>query len=557
VIGVPQLRAAARALGRTRGEASLWWNTVRWLEPKQLYGRLWFLARRPRVELGPAPPRRALGGAWVAPIARAPSLLGPERVTLLDETRELASARAWDDPEVPKLWRYHLHYFDDLTAWDASARADWHGALITRWLAENPPGHGTGWEPYPTSRRISSWIKWALAGGRLPAAASDSLAAQARWLVRRLEWHLLGNHLWANAKALVAAGCFFEGAEADRWLALGGRILLAELDEQVLADGGHFERSPMYHALALEDVLDLLNAGGAWPGRLPAPLAAKLARVAPEMLRWLVCMSHPDGEIALLNDSAFDVAPRAGELADYAERLGLALPAAPGPLEHLSASGYARAERGPFWLVADVGPLGPDYQPGHAHADNLSFELSAFGSRWLVDTGCSTYAPGPERSRQRGTAAHNTVLVDGRDSSEVWSSFRVARRARPRDVAVTTDGPLALIRGAHDGYARRGVLHRRELALGRNALVISDRLEGRFEHAESRLHLHPEVELEPLGAGRARLWRDGRALLLSAENTRIESSPSSWHPGFNRCAPSRVLIAPFSGHELRLRIEVA
>lgn len=554
---VGQRRALASAVSLARGEAALWWNTVRWLKPEQVYGRLWFRMRRPRVELGPAPARRPAGGSWAAPVARAASLLGPERVSLLDETRELRSARAWDAPDVPKLWRYHLHYFDDLTASGAPGRAEWHAQLVARWLAENPPGHGTGWEPYPTSRRIVSWIKWALGGARLSTAATESLAAQARWLARRLEWHLLGNHLWANAKALLFAGCFFSGPEAESWLASGARILRTQLGEQVLPDGGQFERSPMYHALALEDVLDVLNADSAWPARVPGPLAASLRRAAPEMLRWLTCMSHPDGDIALLNDSALGVAPTWRELGAYAERLALAAAPTPGPLEHLRDSGYASAERGPFWLVADVGPLGPDYQPGHAHADSLSFELSAFGARWLVDSGCSTYAVGPERSRQRGTAAHNTVLVDGHDSSQVWSSFRVGRRARPRDVTVTTEGDRALIRGAHDGYAWRGVLHRRELALGPSALVVTDRLEGSFGRAESRLHLHPEVELEQLGPSRVRLRRDGRALLLRAESARLESAASSWHPGFNRSLPSRVLVASFQGAELRLRLEVA
>src|SRR5690606_24123414 len=113
---------------------------------------------------------------------------------------------------------------------------------------------GTGWEPYPTSRRIVRWIQWARsgaarAGGAPSRALLDSLATQARWLARRLEWHLLGNHLWSNAKALIHAGCFFAGAEADAWRARGERILEHQLAEQVLGDGGHFELSPMYHAL--------------------------------------------------------------------------------------------------------------------------------------------------------------------------------------------------------------------------------------------------------------------------------------------------------------------
>jgi uncharacterized heparinase superfamily protein len=196
-------------------------------------------------------------------------------------------AGAWDDPALPKLWRYNLHYFDDLNAQDAALRNTLHVALMAQWVRENPPAGGSGWEPYPASLRIVNWIKWSLAGNALPAECVHSLAVQTRHLSRRLEFHLLGNHLFANAKALVFAGLFFAGGEAERWLSKGMAILEEQVPEQILADGGQFERSTMYHALALEDMLDLINllrvAGRpvpqAWPG------------VAARMVAWLKVMT--------------------------------------------------------------------------------------------------------------------------------------------------------------------------------------------------------------------------------------------------------------------------
>jgi uncharacterized heparinase superfamily protein len=533
-----------------------WWNTVRWLRPRQLYGRVWFHAYHPRALQRSAPTPRFTSGSWARSIPRPAQLVAPERIELLSETRDISSPSIWNAADVPRLWLYHLHYFDDLNAHGAHERAAWHEALIERWIAENRPGRGTGWEPYPASLRIVNWIKWAMSGGQLTPAALQSLATQARWLDKRLEWHLLGNHLLVNAKAMAIAGCFFAGAEADRWRQRGAEILGAQLAEQVLADGGHFERSPMYHALVLEDVLDLLNAAQCWPERLPSELVERLRAVAPAMLRWLGCLSHPDGDIALFNDSALGVAPSRDELAAYAARLGLAAAEPPRGVQHLAASGFARVERGPFVLHCDIGDIGPDYLPGHAHASSLCFELSAFGQRWLVNSGCSTYARGAERLRQRGTAAHNTVVVNGRDSSEVWSSFRVARRAHVRDACVLEQGERVSVEASHDGYKRKpGVVHRRRFIADAGGVEIEDRLEGTFERAVGYLHLHPDVDAHLDGGTQAVLSRGGERLRLRVVGAQLELAETTWHPSFNSSVPSRVLRLCFEGEVARARIE--
>jgi len=112
-----------------------------------------------------------------------------------------------------KLWLYNLHYFDDLVSCDAENKRELHSGWIKKWVQENPPGEGNGWEPYPTSLRIVNWIKWGVAGNCLSDEVLHSLAVQARYLLKKLEYHLLGNHLFANAnanaKALIFAGLFF------------------------------------------------------------------------------------------------------------------------------------------------------------------------------------------------------------------------------------------------------------------------------------------------------------------------------------------------------------
>ena len=218
-------------------------HTVRYLRPVQIYGRLWHLLFHPRPDESSAPAVRPFNQSFVSTAARRPSQLGPRRFRFLNRESEVERPGDWNDSDRTKLWLYNLHYFDDLNAQGTGQRSEWHRALINRWIAENPPRQGNGWEPYPTSLRIVNWVKWALVGNVLEVQWKHSLAVQARWLQKRLEWHLLGNHLFANAKALIFAGAFFDGQEAEAWLAKGLEILVREIPEQVLDDGGHFERS--------------------------------------------------------------------------------------------------------------------------------------------------------------------------------------------------------------------------------------------------------------------------------------------------------------------------
>jgi uncharacterized heparinase superfamily protein len=427
-------------------------------------------------------------------------MLGPKRFCFLNRTADLDSSEGWNDSSADTLYLYNLHYFDDLNAVDASGRTDWHHALIERWISENPPAEGVGWDPYPLSMRIVNWIKWAQSGNRLSSAALHSLAIQARFLARRLEFHLLGNHLFANAKALVFAGCFFAGDEAAVWRQRGMSILSREIPEQLLADGGHFERSTMYHSLALEDMLDLENLLKAFPDAFDkwSEEAAQWPALAGKMTQWLAAMCHPDGEISFFNDAATGIAPSPEELFRYADRLRIGQQSQmTNGVVWLKASGYIRVQVGDAVLIADVAPIGPDYLPAHAHADSLSFELSVGGKRLIVNSGTSRYGLGKQREYERSTAAHSTLEIDKESSSEVWAGFRVGRRAYPVDLAVEESISEVRISAAHNGYRRLPghPLHRRQWTLGNRSLVVSDSIEGDYSCAVARYFLHPDAEI--------------------------------------------------------------
>lgn len=480
------------------------------------------------------------------PARREASLVSAGGFRFLGVAGEL-SAIGWDGGQREKLWRYNQHYFDDLNAEAADEREAWHLALLQDWVDRNPAAQGTGWEPYPTSLRIVNWVKWRLRGHALPPACVQSLAVQARWLARRLEFHLLGNHLFANAKALMFAGFHFSGPEPDAWKARALGILTRELPEQILPDGGHFERSTMYHALALEDVLDLVNLLHAQAASLTDAerrLDLQLRGHAERMLRWLQLMRHPDGEIAFFNDAAFGIAPACEELLAYATRLGIAVPDAPGEgaywLEH---SGYARLQTPDAVLLIDMAPVGPDYLPGHAHADTLSFELSVQEQRVLVNSGTSCYGVGAERLRQRGTAAHNTVVLAGQDSSEVWSGFRVGRRACPVGPRVRSNGSCHEAECAHDGYTHLdgAPVHRRKWRLEPGMLVVIDEA-GTAAAGQARFHLHPAVRAgEAENEQGVAVLSGTRRLLWEVARGSSSLRSSTWHPRFGESLNNQCL----------------
>ena len=451
--------------------------------------------RRGGVGLLPRPCNARLGweGGWAFEFVGVVRSFAPE-------------SHDWHPDDVSRLWRYNLHYFDFLL--DDACPVAARDALIDHWITANPPGSPEAWEPYPTSLRIVNWIDYFLRtdGARSPKEAwLASLFHQAAWLARNVEYHILANHLFKNGVALLFAGVFFEGAEAERWLALGQRILEREVEEQFLPDGGHFERSPMYHCIVTQDALDVVNLLQATPAA-PQKLRALFEAKARAAIAFLDGIIHPDGDIPLFNDSAFGIAPHPHTLKTYAAAIlgeGGVGTAEERPLRvsAFADSGYFVCRHGQDHSIVDCGAIGPDYQPGHAHCDLLSFELSLNGERVIVDSGVSGYDGDPLRGFVRSTAVHNTIQVDGAEQSEMWGTFRVGRRARPLFARIEQrpDGEI-VFEGAHDGYAHlpQRVIHYRRIVYrpADRLWTIIDRLEGKGEaRIEAFLHFAPEWEL--------------------------------------------------------------
>lgn len=535
---------------------ALYFHTVRYLKPVQIWGRVWYPLFKVALDNELVPDVRVVAGDWICRSERFTTMLAADRFRFLNQEADVPNAESWRRDDVPMLWLYNLHYFDDLNAQDADQRIEWHKQLIDRWIGEIPLTEGVGWQPYPISLRSVNWIKWQLKGNALPDPAITSLALQVRFLRSHLEIHLLGNHLWANAKALVFAGCFFEGEEADEWLKKGLSLIQREAVEQILDDGGHFELSPMYHAIVLEDLLDLVQLAMLYPQRLPQALRDEWTRLVKSMFVWLSAMSHPDGGISFFNDATHGIAPDLGALKRYAEALGLLIYTPEPKPQLLSESGYLSAQNAAACLIADVGRIGPDYLPGHAHADTLSFELSLFGQRVIVNQGIDRYGTDAERIRQRGTAAHSTVQVDGENSSEVWSGFRVARRAYPQQLSFEENGSSVFLNCAHDGYRRLPgrVTHQRTWALTDQSLTVTDKLSGKYETAIAYFHLHPVVRVSRVQGNSCVLSVAGQEVALSFAGGDLSVGAGAYHEGFGLRAAATCLQVTMTADQLSTEI---
>lgn len=458
----------------------LYFHTVRHLKLRQVFFRVYYFARKRFAAVSlPRAPKIPVSRhlIFTQGIPRSCSFEGTT-FTFLNLTNEFSKSIDWNYAGYGKLWCYNLNYFDFLNQ-ESVARQD--GLNLIYDFINSTDTRSVGFEPYPTSLRIINWIKFISRHDIHDDVVDRSLYQQALLISKNIEYHLLGNHVLENAFSLLFAGRYF----ADISLQTTARsILREELKEQILPDGAHFELSPMYHQIILDRLLDCVNLlkknGG-------DPLLPLLIDKGSEMLGWLRQITFRDGSIPLLNDAAEGIAPASAELFEYARRIDLAERIVP-----LKESGYRKITGNSYEMVMDVGNIGPDYIPGHAHSDTLSFVLHLDGRPLIVDTGTSTYEINDQRLLERQTTAHNTVEIDGLQQSEVWGSFRVAQRAYICDLAEFEDHIVA----THTGYDRIGARHRREFAWDERAITITDTVESdKFHDSRAYLHFYPDVRV--------------------------------------------------------------
>lgn len=350
-------------------------------------------------------------------------------------------------------------------------------ALLDSWWVRYPVGQPPAWGAFATAFRIRSWLwvhRW-LSGCLEPQARNleeiieKRVFIQGLCLEQNLERHLGGNHLFKDICAMALLASFFEGPTANRWFALIERDLLDELKLQVLPDGGHYERSPMYQCLVLSDLLDAAEFLSAWN---PSFVAGNLLDPIERMTHFLAGILHPDGEIPLFNDSVLGQSvPALGMLARAGEGWG----GGKVSLSTFPDTGITRLNQDDLTCLIDHGRLGPDELMGHVHNDTLSFELSVGDERFIVDKGVYEYTAGPRRTECRSIRSHNTPSVEGFEQAETWASFRVARRWHILSAKVSEEPRGIIVQGEWERPGM-GWIGRRFATDPVGSLMISDEI---------------------------------------------------------------------------------
>jgi hypothetical protein len=452
----------------------------------------------------------------------------------------------WFPHGVSRLWLYNLHYLD----WVFELQAHDFQAIVTDWIEKVPVGAKNAWHPYTVSLRIGNLIWYYSAHTNdfqsdFKLKLVNSIYNQTKYLAANLEFDVLGNHLIENCEALIISGVFFNN---NKWRDKGLKILDRQLKEQILPDGGHYERSPMYHCIVLEDLLAvhqaLLFSGitdALWltdairrmtiflDGICINPVKPKLPSVPVSFSPLRVgegpgVRSKHEVNIPLLNDSAYGIAFSPDILLNYAkEKTSIEIPRDDNyTYINCKDTGIHIVKHGSWRTIFDVGQICPDFLPAHAHNDMLSILLWHNNQPVLTDSGVYEYASGEWRNYFRSSKAHNTVTIDNIEQNEIYSSFRVGRRGKPYGFTTNANGSEATC--FHNCYRHIKIETGRKIALSESGIMVHDifKNSGKSRPFVSALHFAPGFRLKSI---------DGNKSQTALSNGNIDIMLSLLSPG--------------------------
>lgn len=420
--------------------------------------------------------------------------------TFINITNKVELSKAWNDNELQHLWRYNLHYFEYLFklangylngANNQSFNYKKYKELINNWIVSNPYPLGDGWHPYTISLRITNWITTyqifkdeILSDNEFNNDFKKSLYIQYKYLQANLEKDVLGNHYFENIKALIICSIFFEDRNTKEKFK---KELLEQLNEQILQDGMHFELSPMYHKIILEDLIKISY----W--LKDEEIYNQLIIYIQKMIDVTYSFENNFGKTPSFNDSADGISKDFDCLLKVCNKY---FELTPQGNDSFEKSGFYIIEDQNKKLIFDTGDICPTYLPAHGHCDALSYELSIKGIPFIVNSGTYRYENGEWRDFFRSTKAHNTVSISGQEQSQFWGSFRVAKRIQKLRRKQFIYKDIQFYAGTYVSYY--GVEHKRYIGyIDENTVVVLDYVNAELnDEVKSYVHFVPGTEVD-------------------------------------------------------------
>jgi hypothetical protein len=493
--------------------------------------------------------------------------------------------------DIKYLWELnrHLHLVTLAQAYALSRDVRYFHVIwqhLDSWFAACPYRTGPNWSSaLEVAIRLINWsFTWQLLGAARSPLFEDAESGRfrQRWLesVYQHAQFVRGYfslHSSANNHLIgEAAGVFIAALTWPHWpsvracLPAAKAILEREALLQNAPDGVNREQAVSYQQFVLDFLLLPLLAGKA-NGQ---PFSIEYASRLEAMLEYLASIMDVKGNVPMLGDADDGLVVRLAQGGDFS------------PYRSLLATGAILFNRGDFrlkagavddktrWLlgsdsdvlfqaqspaqarlplrqafpaggyyilgcdfetdreirlIADAGPVGYRSIAAHGHADALAFTLSVGGLEFLVDPGTYAYhTQGPWRRYFRGTSAHSTVCVDGKDQSQSGGNFMWLEKARAGCSLWSSTPERDLFEGWQDGYMRLAdpVMHRRRIALDKAArrVVIEDSLQMAGEHdIELFFHCSERCQVDPLPDGYA-VTQGARTLVVGLPHFKDGSS---------------------------------
>lgn len=508
-------------------------NTVKYLRSVQVYYRLYYFFKNRFLKHNLK--RRFINDfvpiKWKNRIEYDNSYFERDNsFTFLNISHSFTEKINWNFNKFGKLWTYNLNYFDFLNQENMSKDT---GLLLIHDFINNDTLLKDGKESYPISLRGINFVKFLSYNQINDELIDRTLYSHYYILFENLEYHLLGNHLLENAFSLLFGAYYFQD---EKLYKKSKSLLISELNEQVLKDGSHFELSPMYHQIILSRLLDsiqLIKLNYKWKKN---DFILFLQQKASLMIAWLSNITYKNGNIPMVNDATYNIAPHSKELFSYAKFLKI-------NSQHisLSDSGYRKINLKNYELFIDIGNIGPKYQPGHAHSDTFNFELVKEGNPVFVDTGISTYEKDLKRHEQRSTQSHNTVKIGSENQTQVWDGFRVAKRAKITYLNEESN----FIEACHDGYLGLGYLHKRSFFWREKYLILEDEISRSTNNlAKAFFHLHSSIEKPLINCNNITLKSVGLSIEFERANN-IYLKQYQLSKGFNQSKLAYKIVVEF------------